>query len=180
MEKNWREYRIQNVQKPTYLAGQLSEIFKSNLNELRTSKFYYPKISRQEAEKKLFNKKPGTFLVRDGSTEDAIYTVTFVAKNRKILNVRVRFSMGSFLFISNLNTPLIGKTVIELIEKQIDKTHSLLGTKTSPNIFLLYPHKGQVPSLKHLCRLRVNMSTNIIRCKNVQLKDYLNMYPYRI
>lgn len=180
MEKNWREYRIQNVQKPTYLAGQLSEIFKSNLNELRTSKFYYPKISRQEAEKKLFNKKPGTFLVRDGSTEDAIYTVTFVAKNRKILNVRVRFSMGSFLFISNLNTPLIGKTVIELIEKQIDKTHSLSGTKTSPNIFLLYPHKEQVPSLKHLCRLRVNMSTNIIRCKNVQLKDYLNMYPYRI
>ena len=150
--------------------------FQENLEELGSSGFYYNNISRVEAEEMLFGSDPGTFLIRDSSSDDSLFAVTFVTRYMTVKNVRILYTMGNFQFQSNFQKPLCSDTVLGLIEKQISRQRDRRTT-----ILLLNPLKQEVQSLKHICRLNVNRQENyLMKCKNVHVRQYLFSYPYKL
>lgn len=55
--------------------------FQQNLEELKSSGFYYTNISRGEAEEMLTGYNPGSFLLRDSSSAESFFAVTFVTQS---------------------------------------------------------------------------------------------------
>lgn len=116
--------------------------FQKNSEELKSSGYYYTNISRMDAEEKLAGKAPGTFLIRDSSSADSVFTATFVTQRMDIKSVHIKYSQGHFMFESNFREPLSSNTVLGLIEKQKD----LQVFKST--ILLLNPLEQTVKTLK--------------------------------
>ena len=116
--------------------------FQQNLEELKSSGYYYTNISRMDAEEKLNGHAPGTFLIRNSSSGDSIFAVTFVTGRMDIKSVNIIYSLGHFMFKSNFREPSRSKTVLGLIAKQKDSK------VTMSTILLLNPLKQIVKTLK--------------------------------
>lgn len=116
--------------------------FQQNLEELKSSGYYYADISRMDAEEMLVGNAPGTFLIRDSSSADSIFAVTFVTRRKGIKSVNILYSLGNFTFQSNFREPLSSNTVLGLIAKQKDPQ------VTKSTILLLNPLKQRVKILK--------------------------------
>lgn len=150
--------------------------FQQNLEELKSSGFYYTNISRREAEEMLTGYNPGSFLLRDSSSAESLFAVTFVTQNMTIKSVKILYSMESFQFQSNLAEPLRSDTVLGLIQKQIQRQ-----LERQTTLFLLNPLKRGVQSLKHICRLNINRRENsLVKCKNGYVRQYLCLYTYKL
>lgn len=150
--------------------------FQQNLEELKSSGFYYTNISRREAEEMLTGYNPGSFLLRDSSSAESLFAVTFVTQSMTIKSVKILYSMESFQFQSNLTEPLRSDTVLGLIQKQIQRQ-----LERQTTLFLLNPLKRGVQSLKHMCRLNINRRENfLVKCKNGYVRRYLCLYTYKL
>ena len=150
--------------------------FQQNLEELKSSGFYYTNISRREAEEMLTGYNPGSFLLRDSSSAESLFAVTFVTQSMTIKSVKILYSMESFQFQSNLTEPLRSDTVLGLIQKQIQRQ-----LERQTTLFLLNPLKRGVQSLKHICRLNINRRENsLVKCKNGYVRQYLCLYTYKL
>ena len=150
--------------------------FQQNLEELKSSGFYYTNISRREAEEMLTGYNPGSFLLRDSSSAESLFAVTFVTQSMTIKSVKILYSMESFQFQSNLTEPLRSDTVLGLIQKQIQRQ-----LERQTTLFLLNPLKRGVQSLKHMCRLNINRRENfLVKCKNGYVRRYLFLYTYKL
>ena len=129
---NYRLMKNNNELHSSYFCS-----FQQNLEELKSSGYYYTNISRMDAEEKLNGHTPGTFLIRNSSSADSIFAVTFVTGRMDIKSVNIIYSLGHFMFKSNLREPSRSKTVLGLIAKV-----------TKSTILLLNPLKQIVKTLK--------------------------------
>lgn len=167
---------MKNNESYSFHSSYLSDNLQQIIEELESSGFYYNNISRVEAEEMLLGSDPGTFLIRDSSSDDSLFAVTFVTRYMTVKNVKILYTMGNFQFQSNFQKPLCSDTVLGLIQKQISRQ---LDRRTT--ILLLDPLKQGVQSLKHICRLNINKQENyLMKCKNVHVRQYLFSYPYKL
>ena len=119
---------------------------------------------------------PGSFLLRDSSSAESFFAVTFVTQSMVKKSVKILYSMESFRFQSNLTEPLRSDTVLGLIQKQIQRQ-----LERQTTLLLLNPLKRGVQSLKHICRLNVNRREDfLVKCKNGHVRQYLCLYTYKL
>ena len=168
-------------------------VFSKALQELKSSGIYWNNLSREESELKLAFCKAGYFLIRDSSASSCIFTLSLKG-NRKVLHIRIiycngRFSLESeyqereqtFESIVNMLDHYIGKAKIgpsiTLVSRKGRKTH----------VKLLTPLRHCCPSLKHLCRVKINNSS--AGCMDVreleqflphEMRQYCKEYPFKI
>jgi len=160
-------------------------VLRRNREELRECGWYHGAISMDQANRLLQGTPAGTFLVRDSSSPDCMYALTFQQDAKKFPersanSVRIRFSGRKNRFqldpSNNCHSSQLPefKTVVELIEfyvksRQVAKAGNLKSSSSSNvlldevtgvhyPIFLRRPlrcDKGTV-SLQHLARLSVH------------------------
>lgn len=153
--------------------------------KLLTYGWYWGKLTRSAAQKRLARKDNGTFLVRDSQTEKYQFTVSFRSSGIT-LHCRIDFKDNYWSF-SGLTTPTQCETMIDLIEDTMKKSEfGVIGyvKQNSPltppfPVRLMKPVNRfyEVSSLQHLCRfiIRQQISTNDIASLHLpcKLKEYI-------
>jgi len=131
-------------------------------------------MSGSEATQTLHLCDPGTFLLRDSSSQTSYFTVSFVNNEREVKHLRVLYSFGEFYFDGVGAGGVSAKT----------KSNSVLGLVAlywSQGALLQTPYKKRVGTLKELSRIAVNREDFVggtAECKVVQ--PFLNLYPFKI
>lgn len=150
----------------------------SSFDQLKMSGFYWYNLSKQDAEKKLQNRKFGDFLVRDSRMDSCLFTISTKAKTR-VVHIRTIYSKGKF----SIEGEFYGlepkfDNFVSLIEYYVNcsKSGSMLTLSSTKNrkycIQLLRAVRTSCPSLKHLCRTRINSLV-----KEGQLPDVKDSVP---
>ncbi|XP_058463605.1 suppressor of cytokine signaling 6-like [Malaya genurostris] len=153
--------------------------------ELLKYGWYWGKLTRAAAQKRLARQDNGTFLVRDSQTEKYQFTVSFRSSGIT-LHCRIDYKDNYWSF-SGLTTPTQCETMIDLIEDTMKKSEfGMIGfvKQTSPltppfPVRLTKPINRfyEVSSLQHLCRfiIRQRIDTKNIHCLPLpsKLKDYI-------
>lgn len=154
--------------------------------------WYWGKLTRSAAQKRLTGQDNGTFLVRDSETEKDQFAVSFRSSGIT-LHCRIDYKDNYWTF-SGLTTPTQYGTMIELIEDSMRKSEFDVigfGRQTSPltppfPVRLKKPINRfyEVSSLQHMCRfiIRQRINTNDITSLPLpsKLKDYIeeNFYDF--
>lgn len=177
------------------------EILQRNREELMASDFYYPELTSVSARCLLRNNSVGTFLVRDSSNSNYLFSLS-VRTQQGATNVRILYQKGLFLFDSDEKIqdrmPRF-YSVMSLIDYHVHLSNEgankswrwedSAGKKSVP-VELKKPMKKNASSLSHLCRIKINqwtqrpenprlfnsMSSNI----KDSIKNYLQDYPFRV
>ncbi|KFV67514.1 Cytokine-inducible SH2-containing protein, partial [Dryobates pubescens] len=161
-------------------------------------------ITASEAKQHLQKMPEGTFLVRDSTHPSYLFTLS-VKTNRGPTNVRIEYTDGKFRLDSNyLSKPriLAFPDVVSLIQHYVTSctTESKNEAPYPPpsplppmqkemaaaavHLKLIRPlgHKDNIPSLQHLCRLRINKSTADVDQLPLprRMGDYLKQYPFQL
>lgn len=153
--------------------------------ELLKYGWYWGKLTRAAAQKRLARQGNGTFLVRDSQTEKYQFTVSFRSSGIT-MHCRIDYKDNYWSF-SGLTTPTKCETMIDLIEDTMKKSEfGIIGfVKQNSPLTPPFPVRltkpinrfYEVASLQHLCRfiIRQRIDTNDIAslplpCK---LKDYI-------
>ncbi|KAM6126310.1 cytokine-inducible SH2-containing protein [Phoenicopterus ruber ruber] len=171
---------------------------------LRESGWYWGSITASEAKQHLQKMPEGTFLVRDSTHPSYLFTLS-VKTNRGPTNVRIEYTDSKFRLDSNyLSKPriLAFPDVVSLIQHYV--TSCTMESKNeapypppSPlppmqkemaaaavHLKLIRPlsRKDTIPSLQHLCRLRINKSTANVDQLPLprRMGDYLKQYPFQL
>ncbi len=173
-------------------------------NLLKQSGWYHPKLSWKSAIELLMPTPVGTFLVRDSSDSNYLYSLSIQTKCGPT-SIRIHYSKGEFRLDADHNVSnYLPKfpCLIKLIQYYVDLTKNLplmckqddenqnwlnfLGEVFSQIVISrpLY-NKGHVPSLKHLSRLCVNQNLVDANFRSVLpapsfVISYLDKYPYKI
>lgn len=154
--------------------------------------WYWGKLSRSAAQKRLTRQDNGTFLVRDSETEKDQFAVSFRSSGIT-LHCRIDH-IDNFWTFSGLTTSTQYETITDLIEDSMRKSGFDVigfGKQTSPltppfPVRLKKPINRfyEVSSLQHMCRfiIRQRMHTNDITRLPLpsKLKDYIeaNFYDF--
>lgn len=164
------------------------------MRELRNTGWYWGSLTANEAKEILQNASEGTFLVRDSSQRDYLFTISAVTSAGPT-NLRIEFKHGKFKLDSVvLVKPKLKQfdSVVHLVEhyvqlsKSSDKTTLNSQPSASPNgtvqLLLTKPVYTATPSLQHLCRIAINRTTRHIQDLPIpnRLKDYLWDYIYNV
>ncbi|XP_046864460.1 suppressor of cytokine signaling 2-like [Xenia sp. Carnegie-2017] len=172
----------------------ISNLFRVSLARVEDSCWYWGTISNKEASFVLRNSEEGTFLLRD-SSDSRYYFSLSVKVHETILNIRVLYSNGKFMFDcfkTRLNDIPKFDCVIKLISYYVAVSQTEDGrrilTKSAEHgeteIRLQKPRFSKVPSLEHLCRRVVNRSWNKDEQCSLALTrgidKYIRQYPYSI
>jgi hypothetical protein len=126
--------------------------------------------SRADAQKILSNKQNGSFLIRDSSTENKSFTLSFRA-NSKTFHCRNQFEVLT-------QDSKINNSLIDIIEDTVKKSQSsVVGFVKCDNsdllpiaVRLIYPicRENNVPSLQNLC---LNLLVSNVK------KSHINSLP---
>ncbi|KAL3877753.1 hypothetical protein ACJMK2_035415 [Sinanodonta woodiana] len=166
--------------------------------------YYYEDIDSNESKKLLKGSPTGTFLVRDSSDQNYLYTLS-VKTNRGPTSIRIVYEHGRFSLDADEKAKPHMPTfscLMELIDYYVrlsrGKKSELCrflersGRKDLP-VILKTPRLHSVPSLKHLCRLTINGCLPIRDFTRVKvhvqafasrlslpkvLQSYITEYPY--
>ncbi|XP_055608444.1 suppressor of cytokine signaling 6-like isoform X2 [Uranotaenia lowii] len=163
----------------------LDKIMENMRNDLLKYGWYWGKLTRSAAQKRLARKCNGTFLVRDSETEKYQFAVSFRSSGIT-LHCRIDYKDNYWSF-SGLTTPTQYKTLIELIEESMKKSEFDVigfGKQTSPltppfPVRLTKPVNRfyEVSSLQHLCRFIIRQQVEIENIGKLplpsKLKDYV-------
>ena len=175
--------------KPNKFVGYQAGHMRKVVEELEHSGFYYEKdFLSEDASDLLKDKKPGDFIVRQSSSLDRYFTLTFKNKHNEIKNVRIGYSFGVFYFITSKNinydtsdSNITSESVIKLIELHLKNNLEKKDKHLIKKIYLKRPVKHTVLSLKHLCLVSINQNKD---CKTGSLpkiiQNYTNNYPYKL
>lgn len=139
--------------------------------------FYWGKIHRCDAEKLLEDKSDGTFLLRDSTQNDYVFSVSF-RKYGRSLHARIEQWNHMFSFDSHDPTFFASDTICGLIQHYNDVNHVCL----EPS--LLTPvHRNNPFSLKNLSRAVIATHITYSAIELLQLpsslKNYLKEYHYK-
>lgn len=164
------------------------------MKELENTGWYWGSLSANEAKELLQDATEGTFLVRESSQRDYLFTISAVTSAGPT-NLRIEYKHGKFKLDSVvLVKPKLKQfdSVVHLVEhyfllsKISSKTTVNSQPSASPNgmvqLLLTKPVYTATPSLKHLSRLAINRTTRQIQALPLpnRLKNYLLDYTYNV
>ncbi|XP_057710775.1 suppressor of cytokine signaling 2 [Corythoichthys intestinalis] len=162
----------------------------SAVKELENAGWYWGALTATEAKEVLRDASEGTFLVRDSSQRDYLFTISAVTSAGPT-NLRVRFDGAKFKLDSVLLVrPKLKQfdSVVHLVEHYVQLSRSAARARSAeaPNgtvpLLLTRPAYLAVPPLQHLSRVAINRRTRRVRDLPLpdRLKDYLSDYLYDI
>ncbi|XP_058833638.1 suppressor of cytokine signaling 6 [Topomyia yanbarensis] len=158
--------------------------------ELLKYGWYWGKLTRAAAQRRLARQDNGTFLVRDSETEKYQFTVSFRSSGIT-LHCRIDYK-DSYWSFSGLTNPTQCETMIDLIEDTMKKSEfGMIGfVKQTSSLTPPFPVRltkpinrfYEVSSLQHLCRfiIRQRIDTHNIHSLPLpsKLKDYIAEHFY--
>ena len=154
--------------------------------------WYWGGLTANEAKEILQDTSEGTFLLRDSSQTDYLFTISAMTSAGPT-NLRIEYKHGKFKLDSVvLLKPKLKQfdSVVHLVEHYVHLSRS--GSKTAapgpapPNgtvqLLLTTPVYTATPTLQHLCRITINRMTQQIQDLPLpsRLKDYLTEYTYHV
>lgn len=161
-----------------------------------SSGWYWGSLTANEAKEILQDTSEGTFLLRDSSQRDYLFTISAMTSAGPT-NLRIEYKHGKFKLDSVvLLRPKLKQfdSVVHLVEHyvQLSRTGS---TKAPPGpqprtpppngtvqLLLTTPVYTATPTLQHLCRISINRVTQQVQDLPLpsRLKDYLTEYTYHV
>uniref|UniRef100_A0A182WMJ6 Suppressor of cytokine signaling 6 n=1 Tax=Anopheles minimus TaxID=112268 RepID=A0A182WMJ6_9DIPT len=146
--------------------------------------WYWGKLTRLAAQKRLAQKENGTFLVRDSQTEKHQFTVSFRSSGIT-LHCRIDFENNYWSF-SGLTTPTTYKTMVDLIQDTMKKSeYGVIGyVKQDTTLMPPFPVRltrpvnrfYEVSSLQHLCRFIIRQRIDAKSIVQLPLPEKLKEY----
>ncbi|XP_023145264.2 suppressor of cytokine signaling 2 [Amphiprion ocellaris] len=166
------------------------------MKDLRNTGWYWGSLTANEAKEILQDASEGTFLVRDSSQQDYLFTISAVTSAGPT-NLRIEYKHGKFKLDSVvLVKPRLKQfdSVVHLVEHyvQLSRTSDKAAMANSdsaaaaPNgmvqLLLTKPVYTTTPSLQHLSRIAINRRTRRVQDLPLpnRLKDYLTDYAYNV
>lgn len=159
--------------------------------------WYWGSLTANEAKEILQDASEGTFLVRDSSQRDYLFTISAMTSAGPT-NLRIEYKHGKFKLDSVvLVKPKLKQfdSVVHLVEHYVqlsrtsDRTAPASDSQAStaaPNgtvqLLLTKPVYTATPTLQHLCRIAINRTTRRVQDLPLpnRLKDYLTDYAYNV
>ncbi|XP_052862244.1 cytokine-inducible SH2-containing protein [Anopheles cruzii] len=146
--------------------------------------WYWGKLTRSSAQKRLARQCNGTFLVRDSQTEKYQFTVSFRSSGIT-LHCRIDYKNNYWSF-SGLTTPTTYETMIELIEDTMKKSEFGMIGYVKQNSPLMPPFPVrltkpinrfyEVSTLQHLCRFIIRQKIDSNDIAKLPLPEKLKQY----
>ncbi|XP_076016149.1 suppressor of cytokine signaling 2 [Genypterus blacodes] len=165
------------------------------MKDLKNTGWYWGSMTANEAKEILQDAPEGTFLLRDSSQRDYLFTISAMTSAGPT-NLRIEYKHGKFKLDSVvLVKPKLKQfdSVVHLVEHyvQLSRTSGEKGASNSqpsapPNgtvqLLLTKPVYTTTPSLQHLCRIAINKTTRQVQDLPLpnRLKDYLTDYAYNV
>uniref|UniRef100_A0A3Q1EU12 Suppressor of cytokine signaling 2 n=1 Tax=Acanthochromis polyacanthus TaxID=80966 RepID=A0A3Q1EU12_9TELE len=166
------------------------------MKDLRNTGWYWGSLTANEAKEILQDASEGTFLVRDSSQQDYLFTISAMTSAGPT-NLRIEYKHGKFKLDSVvLVKPRLKQfdSVVRLVEHyfQLSRTSDKASATNSdsvaaaPNgtvqLLLTKPVYTATPSLQHLSRIAINRRTRRVQDLPLpnRLKDYLTDYAYNV
>lgn len=156
--------------------------------------WYWGSLTANEAKDILQDASEGTFLVRDSSQRDYLFTISAMTSVGPT-NLRIEYKHGKFKLDSVvLVKPKLKQfdSVVHLVEHYVhlsrssDKLPNSQPSAVAPNgtvqLLLTKPVYTAMPALQHLCRIAINRTTRQVQELPLprRLKDYLTEYAYNV
>ena len=172
----------------------ISNLFQVSMDRLENSGWYWGRISKTEATSALEQSDAGTFLLRD-SSDSRYYFSLSVKLPTNILNIRVLFSYGKFMFDcfqTRVNEIPKFDCVVKLIcyyvavsQNKDDKRKVLARSELGESEMKLEkPLFKKVPTLQHLCRRVLNRTMTKEKQSQLPLPNpvgkFMRDYPYSL
>lgn len=169
----------------------------SAMKDLRNTGWYWGSLTANEAKELLQDASEGTFLVRDSSQRDFLFTISAMTAAGPT-NLRIEYKHGKFKLDSVvLVKPKLRQfdSVVRLVEHYVQLSRASDRSATErpqsaaaavPNgtvqLLLTRPVYTTTPSLQHLCRVAINRRTQQVENLPIpnRLKDYLTDYAYNV
>ncbi|CAL9682629.1 unnamed protein product [Knipowitschia caucasica] len=164
------------------------------MKELKNTGWYWGSLTANGAKEILQDATEGTFLLRDSSQRDYLFTISAVTSAGPT-NLRIEYKHGKFKLDSIvLVKPKLKQfdSVVHLVEhyfklsRNSDMTTMDCQPSASTNgtvqLILTKPLYTSTPSLQHLSRIAINRRTQQIQALPLpnRLKDYLLDYTYNV
>ncbi|XP_046878483.1 suppressor of cytokine signaling 2 [Hypomesus transpacificus] len=164
----------------------------SAMKDLRNTGWYWGSLTANEAKEILQDATEGTFLVRDSSQRDYLFTISAMTSAGPT-NLRIVFKKGKFKLDSVvLIKPKLKQfdSVVHLVEHYVHLSRTsnkglsqpLAPVNGTVQLLLTKPVYTATPSLQHLCRVAINKATRQVQGLPLpnRLKDYLTDYSYNV
>lgn len=170
------------------------------MRDLKKTGWYWGSLTANEAKEILQDATEGTFLIRDSSQRDYLFTISAMTSAGPT-NLRIEYKEGKF----KLDSVVLAKpklkqfdSVVHLVEHyvRLSRTSSKGGvggggvTGDPPlapppgavQLLLTTPVYAAVPSLQHLCRISINRAARQVQDLPLpnRLKEYLTDYTYHV
>ncbi|XP_036373862.1 suppressor of cytokine signaling 2-like isoform X1 [Megalops cyprinoides] len=166
----------------------------------KTAGWYWGSLTANEARKILQDAPEGTFLLRDSSQRDYLFTISAMTSAGPT-NLRIEYKEGKFKLDSVvLVKPKLKQfdSVVHLVEHYVLLSRTSRRSNSSggggrppvspapPNgtvqLLMTTPVYAATPSLQHLCRIAINKATGRVQDLPLpnRLKDYLTDYAYHV
>ncbi|XP_029901919.1 suppressor of cytokine signaling 2 [Myripristis murdjan] len=164
------------------------------MKDLKNTGWYWGSLTANEAKEILQDASEGTFLVRDSSQRDYLFTISAMTSAGPT-NLRIEYKHGKFKLDSVvLVKPKLKQfdSVVHLVEHyvQLSRTTEKGASNSQPSappngtvqLLLTKPVYTAIPSLQHLCRIAINKTTRQVQELPLpnRLKDYLTDYTYNV
>ncbi|KAK2859252.1 hypothetical protein Q5P01_003872 [Channa striata] len=164
------------------------------MKDLKNTGWYWGSLTANEAKEILQDASEGTFLVRDSSQRDYLFTISAMTSAGPT-NLRIEYKHGKFKLDSVFPVkPKLKQfdSVVHLVEHYVhlsrtsDKVANCQSAAATPNgtvqLLLTKPVYMATPSLQHLCRIAINRRTRQVQDLPLpsRLKDYLTDYAYNV
>ncbi|XP_077399557.1 suppressor of cytokine signaling 2 isoform X2 [Vanacampus margaritifer] len=158
------------------------------MKELKNAGWYWGTLTANEAKDVLRDASEGTFLVRDSSQRDFLFTISAVTSAGPT-NLRIRYDGAKFKLDSVVPVrPKLQQfdSVVRLVEHYVQLSRTAAAAASPPNgtvpLLLTRPAYAAVPPLQHLSRVAINRSARRVGDLPLpnRLKDYLADYFYNV
>ncbi|KAI9522440.1 hypothetical protein NQZ68_035780 [Dissostichus eleginoides] len=169
----------------------------SAMKDLKNTGWYWGGLTANEAKEILQETSEGTFLLRDSSQSDFLFTISAMTSAGPT-NLRIEFRHGKFKLDSVLLVRPRLRTfdsVVHLVQHYVtlsrsgdraarssSSTVNSSSSSSSVQLLLTRPAYTALPPLQHLCRLAINSRTPQVQDLPLpnRLKDYLRDYSYHV
>lgn len=156
--------------------------------------WYYGDLTWKQAHDILKNKPVGTFLLRNSSNPNFLFSLSIKTQTRAV-SVRIGYYSHSFGFDNETpskHSHFRADSVVGLVESEINTVHKhvFLSGGESQWVVLTQPAKKHPSRLQHLCRVSINRSLGTTASERVVhaeklslprlLRRYLQQYPHSV